>query len=69
MYTYQIECVSQTPDVWSKTNFSHKVRYQMRAEVIIFLLRYLVEVVSASLLRASGGKSSKMESLMDFGRW
>ena len=45
MYTYQIEYVFQIPSIWSKTNFSHKVRHQIKAEVIIFLLRHWSEVV------------------------
>ena len=39
MYTSQIEYVSQTPGFWSNINFSQKVRYQMKAKVIVFLLR------------------------------
>ena len=69
MYAYQIEYVSQTPGFWSKVNFSHKVRYQIKAGVLIFLWRYYTGVDSTSLPSTNGGKLSKVESLMDFGRW
>ena len=69
MYTYQIEYVFQTPSIWSKIDFSHKMRYQIKAEVIIFPLHYWSGVDSTSPPRSNGGKLSKMESLVDFGRW
>jgi len=67
MYEYQIEYVFHTPGIWSKINFSHKVRYQIKAEVIIFPLHYWAGVDSTSPPRSSGGKLSKVESLVDFG--
>ena len=69
MYTHQVECVSQPPGFWSKINFSHKVRHRMKAEIIIFLLRYWAGVDSIVPPRTNGEKLSKVESLMDFGRW
>ena len=64
---YQIEYVFQTPSIWSKTNVSHKVRYQIKAEVVIFPVHHWAEIYSASLPRSNGGKLSKVESLVDFG--
>ena len=67
MYTYQIEYVSQTPRFWSKIDFSHKIRDRMKAEVIIFLLRYWSGVDTTSPPRPNGVKLSKLESLFNFG--
>ena len=68
MYTYRIEYVFQVPGIWSKINFSHKVRYRINPGVIIFLLRYLAGVDSTSPPRTNGGKLSKVAILMDFGQ-
>ena len=54
------------PGIWSKINISHKVRYQMKAELIIFSVHYLAGVNSPSPLRISGRELSKVESLLDF---
>ena len=51
-----------------KNQLSHEVRHQIKAEVIIFLLRYWPGVDSTSLSRTTGEKLSKVESLLDFGR-
>ena len=67
LYTYQIGHVSKKPSVWWKINFSHKVRYGIKAEVMIFLLRYWSGVESNSPPRTNGLKLSKAESLVDFG--
>ena len=67
-YTYQIEYVSQIPIFWSKINVSHKVRYRMKAELIFFPLHYSTGVDSTRPPRTNGGKLSKVESLLDFGR-
>ena len=69
MYTYQNQPVGCHPAIWSKINFSHKVRYQIKAEVVIFLLHYWSGVESASLPRTNGRKLSKVESLLEFGQW
>ena len=61
------EYVFQTPSFWSKINLSNKVRHQIKAEVMIFLLRYWSGVEFNSPLRTNGRKLSKAESLVDFG--
>ena len=74
-HTYTYSCIRKYQNwhtgchlrIWSKINFSHKVRYQIKAEVIIFPLHYWTGADSTSLLRSSGGKLSKVESLVDFG--
>ena len=66
-WAYQNRHVGCHPGVWSKINFSHKVRYRIKAEVIIFLLRYWSGVDSTSLPRTNGAKLSKLEDLLDFG--
>ena len=57
------------PGIWSKFNFSNKITYEIKAELIIVLLHYLAGVDSTSSPRSSGGKLSKVESLVAFGRW
>ena len=59
--------IGSHPGVWSKINFSHKVRYWIKGEVIIFLLRYWSGVESNRPPRTNGLKLSKAESLVDVG--
>ena len=67
MSTYPYRAFGCHPGVWSKINFSQKVRYRIKAQVIIFLLRYWSGVDFTSLPRTNGAKLSKLESLLNFG--
>ena len=66
-YAYQNRAFGCHPGVWSKINFSHKVRYRIKAEVISFLLHYWAGVDSTSPPRSNGGKLSNWRDLLDFG--
>ena len=68
-YTYQNQAFGCHPSIWSKMNFSYKLRHRIKAELVIFLLHYSAGVDSTSTPRSSGGELNKVESLVGFGRW
>ena len=67
-YTYQNWHVGCHPGIWPKINSGHKIRYRIKAEVVIFLLRYWSGVESTDHPRINGRRLSKLESLSDVDR-